>query len=222
MAGESIRPGEIILWVLGYLGVMLFYTALDVALWRKAFPKCGRALDLAAMALCLAGYFVLLKRAGRMPEVFAHISLWNIGLALACSAGFFLLLDKGLDPLLERLFPQSEKAYQAALDALRQAPVISLAQVCLLAPAAEEILMRGLVLGGLRGSIGLTGALLISSVLFAAFHFNMVQTLSALVCGLALGLLYAHTGSLFCCILAHGGYNLLSWLAMTGLFHPRS
>lgn len=222
MAGESMRPGEIILWVLGYLGVMLFYTALDVALWRKAFPKGARVLNLITMCLCLAGYLALLKQAGRMPSVFARITPISIVLALACSAGFFLLLDKGLDPLLERLFPQSEKAYQSALDTLRQSPVTSLIQVCLLAPAAEEILMRGVVLGGLKESLGVTAALLVSSLLFAAFHFNMVQTLSALVCGLALGLLYVHTGSLFCCILAHGGYNLLSCLAMTDLFHPRS
>ena len=33
----TMRPGEIALWVLKYLGIMLLYTLLDVALWRKAF-----------------------------------------------------------------------------------------------------------------------------------------------------------------------------------------
>ena len=218
----TMRPGEIALWVLKYLGIMLLYTLLDVALWRKAFPGQAQLLNILTMGLCLAGYLSLLEQAGRMPKLFADMSLPDIGLALACSTGLFLVLDKGLDPLLERMFPQSEAGYQAALEHLRQSPVTSLLQVCVLAPVAEEILMRGLVLGGLRGSLGVTVALLISSALFAAFHFNMVQTLSALVCGLALGLLYVHTGSLFCCILAHAGYNLLSYLAMMGLFHPRT
>ena len=218
----TMRPGEIALWVLKYLGIMLLYTLLDVALWRKAFPGQAQLLNILTMGLCLAGYLSLLEQAGRMPKLFADMSLPDIGLALACSAGLFLVLDKGLDPLLERMFPQSEAGYQAALEHLRQSPVTSLLQVCVLAPVSEEILMRGLVLGGLRRSLGVTAAFLISSALFAAFHFNMVQTLSALVCGLALGLLYVHTGSLFCCILAHAGYNLLSYLAMMGLFHPRT
>ena len=117
------------------------------------------------------------------------------------------------DPLLERAFPKSEAAYQEALERLARSPAASLLRVCLLAPVVEEILMRGFVLDGLRGSCGAAAALLVSSLMFAVLHFNMVQTLSALVCGLGLGLLYLKTGSVFCCILAHGGYNLLSWLA---------
>lgn len=52
--------------------------------------------------------------------------------------------------------------------------------------------------------------MVISAVLFALLHFNMAQTLSALVCGLVLGLLYLRTGSLFCCVITHMGYNLIS------------
>lgn len=221
MVEYTMRPGETALWVLGYLGIMLLYTLLDVALWRRVFPGQAQLLNLITMGLCLAGYLALLEQAGQMPKIFASISLPDIGLALACSVGFFLLLDKGLDPLLAGLFPQSEAGYQAALDHLRQSPVTSLLQVCLLAPVAEEILMRGVVLGGLRGSLGVTAALLISSALFAAFHFNMVQTLSALVCGVVLGLLYIKTDSVFCCILAHAGYNFISWIGMLETFHAK-
>ena len=66
----------------------------------------------------------------------------------------------------------------------------SLIQVCVLAPVIEEILMRGVVLGGMKNSYGTVTALLISATLFACLHFNMVQTLSAFVCGIILGLLY--------------------------------
>ena len=104
----TMRPGEIALWVLKYLGIMLLYTLLDVALWRKAFPGQARWLNLLTMGLCLAGYLALLEQAGRMPKLFADMSLPDIGLALACSVGFFLLLDRGLDPLLAGVFPQSE------------------------------------------------------------------------------------------------------------------
>ncbi|MCH5285800.1 MAG: CPBP family intramembrane metalloprotease [Christensenellaceae bacterium] len=78
----------------------------------------------------------------------------------------------------------------------------------------EEILMRGYLLQGLSVRYGHLIALLVSSLLFALLHFNMVQMLSAFVCGIALGLLYLRTGSLFCCILTHAGYNLISYVTM--------
>lgn len=70
--------------------------------------------------------------------------------------------------------------------------------------------MRGFLLGGLAADYGEGAALVISAVLFALLHFNMVQTLSALVCGMVLGLLYLRTESLFCCVITHMGYNLIS------------
>ncbi len=47
-------------------------------------------------------------------------------------------------------------------------------------------------------------------------HFNMVQTLSAMICGLILGLLYLQTDSVICCIAAHAGYNMISYFEMFG------
>ena len=84
----------------------------------------------------------------------------------------------------------------------------------MIAPIVEETLTRGFLLGGLREGYGAAGALLISSLVFALLHFNMVQTLSALVCALALGMLYLRTGSLLCCILAHCGYNTVSCIVL--------
>lgn len=72
--------------------------------------------------------------------------------------------------------------------------------------------MRGFLLGGLSENYCKLTALLISSALFALLHFNMVQTLSALICGVVLGLLYMHTGSVMCCIIAHAGYNAVEFL----------
>ena len=74
--------------------------------------------------------------------------------------------------------------------------------------------MRGFLLSGLALKYGKVIALFVSSMLFAVLHFNMVQTLSALICGIVLGLLYLHTGSIFCCILTHVGYNLISYVTI--------
>lgn len=211
MRQDSLSVFSAVLWTAAYLGVMLVYTWLDVAVWRKWFPGRSEWISLAAAAACSAGFLWLVQRR-RPVDIFSGVTLTGLLLAVACSVLFFLLLDCCLDPLLERAFPQSEAAYREALERLAEAPTASLLRVCLLAPVVEEILMRGLVLDGLRDTCGVSGALLLSSLLFAVMHFNMVQTLSALVCGLILGVLYLKTGSVFCCILAHCGYNLVSYL----------
>ena len=112
------------------------------------------------------------------------------------------------------MLPGSEARYQETLRHLNEAPVISFIQVCVLAPFMEEILMRGFLLGGLTVNYGKAAALALSSAVFALLHFNMVQTLSALICGVVLGLIYLQTGSVSCCIAAHAGYNMISFFTM--------
>ena len=199
-------------WVLIWLGFMLLYTFLDVAVWRRIAPRGEKYLHLAAMVLCMAAFLVLLRaKAGFVPDLSAGITPGALLLALACALALYLLLDRGLDPFFERLFPGSEKGYQETLRTLGAAPVISLIQVCVLAPVMEEVLMRGFLLEGLSVRYGGGTALAVSAVLFALLHFNMVQTLSALVCGVVLGLLYLRTGALLCCVVTHMGYNLISY-----------
>ena len=211
--GRNLSVGTAALWVAGYFGVMLLYTFLDVAVWRKLAPEASGWLDLVSTAACAVGFLLLLQR--RYPIRWTEgINISGLMLALVCAAGFYLVLDMGLDPLLAKAFPGSENQYQEAVRSLLRFPVPAFLKVCIIAPAVEEALMRGFLLDGLRSGYGTAAALLISAVVFALLHFNAVQTLSALVCGLVLGLLYLHTGSIFCCILAHFGYNAVSYFVM--------
>ena len=201
--------------VLAYFGIMLFYTFLDVAVWRKVAPDFSNIINIVTIAICIGVFIIFLKRVtGYQVQLLSNISFVGMMLAIGCSFLFFLLLDKGLDPIFEGIFPQSEQDYQEMIQSLTKSPMTSLIQVCVLTPVMEEILMRGVVLGGLKNSYGTVAALLISAVLFACLHFNMVQTLSAFVCGIVLGLLYIRTNSLFCCMIAHSGYNLISYVVM--------
>ena len=210
---DGISIGNGILWVLIWLGFMLMYTFLDVAVYRKFIPAGEKVLNVMTIALSIAVFLKLLERKHRFQvDLFRNVSFPGIWLAAGCAILLYVLLDKGLDPVFERVFQASEESYQESLQTLSKAPVMSLIQVCILAPVIEEILMRGYLLNGLSMSYGNIIALLVSSLLFALLHFNMVQTLSALICGIALGLLYLQTGSIFCCILAHAGYNLISYL----------
>lgn len=212
---SGISIGRGILWVLIWFGFMLFYTALDVAVWRKTAPLYEKYLNFFSIILCMLVFLILLTgRNDFRINLFGEISFQGILLAAGCAVLLYFILDRGLDPVFEQIFPASEETYQQMLQTLSSTPVISLLQVCVLAPVTEEILMREFLLGGLSLRYGKTTALLVSAFLFAILHFNMVQTLSAFICGIILGLLYLHTGSVFCCISAHAGYNLISYITM--------
>lgn len=214
MLSGNLKIGNAILWVVIYFGIMLFYTFLDIAVWRKFFLKFSNWLNIITIMICACGFVALLKRTGYQIRILSNVTLIGILKAICCSVLFFLLLDKCLDPILESVFSQSEQAYQETIQSLIKSPVTSLVQVCIIAPVIEEILMRGFVLGGLKNTYGIVVALLLSSMLFALLHFNMVQTLSAFVCGMILGLLYLQTNAILCCIIAHCGYNFISYITM--------
>ena len=201
-----------LLWLGGYFCVMLLYTAIDIILWKKIESPLSAWLNLASMLIFTILFIKVLaeKNAWRI-SLKSDASAKGIILALCCAVLFYFLLDKCLDPFFEGLFPASQDAYQDSLLSLAETPVPAFIHVCLLAPVTEEILMRGFALDGLKRTYGSGTALLVSSLLFALLHFNMVQTLSAFICGLILGILYLRTGSVLCCMLAHGGYNLISF-----------
>jgi len=79
--------------------------------------------------------------------------------------------------------------------------------VVVVAPVAEELFFRGLVLRGYARRYGLTKAVWGSAVLFAVFHLNPWQAVLALPLGLAFAWLVLRTGSLLPAILGHAMVN---------------
>ncbi len=195
-----------------YFLILLIATAIDIVVWRKLTTEFSNWLNIITMiALNIVFFKTLENRSGFEIRIFRNTSFNEIILAVGCAVLFYFLLDKFLDPIFESIFSKSEANFQEQLDSLRRAPMTSFIRVCLIAPIVEEVLMRGYVLGGLSNKYGIILALLVSAILFALLHFNMVQTLSALICGLILGILYIYTGSIFTCILAHALYNTISY-----------
>ena len=202
-------------WIAMYFIVMLIYTFFNVAVWRKVIFKYSNWLNIIFIIASDITFIILLcNKTDYRIGIFKNVTIKNVLLAVGCSILFYLLLDKCLDPIFESLYPASEQSYMDTVQSLLKSPVTSLLQVCIIAPIVEEILMRGFILGGLRNSYGITIALLISAALFAVLHFNMVQTLSAFICGIILGILFIKTGSILSCIIAHSGYNIISFAIM--------
>ena len=76
-----------------------------------------------------------------------------------------------------------------------------------LAPIFEEYLFRGRVLDHLVSRLGATPAVVLSALLFSAFHVRPMLLIGSFLAGLVLGLLRIATGSLHTCIAYHAGLN---------------
>jgi membrane protease YdiL (CAAX protease family) len=80
----------------------------------------------------------------------------------------------------------------------------------LIAPAAEEILFRGILYPAIKQAGFPQAALWGTAVVFAGIHWNVPIFLPLLALGLALALLYEVTNNLLACIAAHGMFNAVN------------
>ena len=78
----------------------------------------------------------------------------------------------------------------------------------IIGPAIEEIFFRGFMYKALKRHIGLLGAALLTSVIFAALHTNIVGFLPIFMLGLLLVYLYEKTGTLVASMTVHITHNL--------------
>ena len=134
-----MKIGNAIIWVVAYFGIMLLYTFLNIAVWRKKFPNYSEWINIIVIMICAVGFICVLK--GRHEiRIFSNVMPMGILLAVFCSILFFLLLDKCLDPLLESVFPKSEQDYQATIQSLIKSPAASLLQVCIIAHCGYNLI----------------------------------------------------------------------------------
>ncbi|HEX2192150.1 MAG TPA: CPBP family intramembrane glutamic endopeptidase [Acidimicrobiales bacterium] len=82
------------------------------------------------------------------------------------------------------------------------------------APVVEELFFRGLVLRAAERRLGTAWALAISSLAFAASHFQLVQFPGLAVVGLVFGILAVRTGRLGASIAAHVAFNATAVISL--------
>ena len=126
-----------------------------------------------------------------LPSLFIALGVSVIGYAASVAVSAFLGIF-GLQPVMADLsFPQ--EPVSAAIFVLN---------ITIVAPLVEEIVFRGIILNLLR-RFGDSLALLLSSILFAAVHMNLVQMPNAFIMGLVIGYFTLCTGSLWTGVLIH-------------------
>lgn len=93
---------------------------------------------------------------------------------------------------------------QKAFEELAESPIILIFSVSVVAPIFEEIIFRGIILNGMfRKLNSKVIAIIISSLLFALMHMNLVQGINAFLLGILLGYIYLKTKSIHLSIFAH-------------------
>lgn len=176
------------------VGAILAAPLLFMALLRL---RPGEAFGLrrahgAHYLMALAGAVPLQMAGGAMQELMIE--------ALPDSDAWRDMIERAMERLMEADSP---------LDmALLLLGAVVLAAIC------EELLFRGLMLRLLQRGGGWAVPILVTSVLFAAFHLDVVGFLPRTLMGVYFGLLVWRSGSVMPAILAHGANNSLAFAAV--------
>lgn len=95
--------------------------------------------------------------------------------------------------------------------------IMMVLNLLVLAPTAEEMLCRGIMIGNLKKSFSYKWAIVISSAIFGAMHImagGPVLVIGCVIMGLIFGLTYYKTGSLTAAIIVHAVANLPDFIFM--------
>lgn len=190
---------KIVWWIIVYLilvnVVPLFLYKQKISLWIGLFFGSAAFVLFAALNMDIR------------PGSFKGM---HLGLAIFISSVLFLVLDKGIDPVMERMFPD-KGWFDEAKKFLFKNPKQGFIWAVLIGPVTEEILFRSMIQRELYG-MGVIPAILLTTLLFAALHLNPHQFVSGLISGLVLGIAYFKTDSLWLVIMIHMLYNGMSYL----------
>ncbi len=95
--------------------------------------------------------------------------------------------------------------------------VVMAVNLLVLAPIAEELLCRRIMLDGLKQRFSERTALIVSAVIFGAMHImagGPALAIGATVMGLLLGAVYVKTGSLRAAVIVHAAANMPDFILM--------
>lgn len=95
--------------------------------------------------------------------------------------------------------------------------ILMVINLLILAPIAEEMLCRGIMINGLGKSFSLKTAVIASSLIFGAMHImagGPILVVGCVAIGLIFGITYVKTGSLTAAIMVHAAANIPDFIFM--------
>jgi membrane protease YdiL (CAAX protease family) len=169
--------------------------------------------------VCLVGSIAWAFRPARKPPLaFRYTSANDLGLGFLTWLGAMataFVVYVALMPITGNPIESLRKILAVATDAKRlhgQAPLawcIAIPRGCLLVPAFEELMFRGLLLDWLRRRLPNWKAVVVSAVMFAVMHVYPIAMPYAFLFGLFMGWLRLRTGSTVNTLFVHTLNNLL-------------
>ena len=178
-------------------------------LWLIAATRLAQMLAVMVLAVVQAGglHVLGLEKKTILPGCITGL-LWSAGFAAAAGLLFLVLFMVGQHPLA---------MIRSPLPAEPSQQILFFFVASIVAPIFEEIFFRGLIFGYIR-KWNLSAAVLISTALFAAFHFPTIPV-TQVVGGLAFAIAYHKSGSLMTPIVIHMLGNLAIFTLSLPVFH---
>ena len=213
-------PSVAVLFVLGLIAGVVLTLALGPegidALLGGSAPPGVTLLALTSFQvglLAVIGIFVIGPRALAGTHLVPNGGwgrgvLLGLGLGVPAWLGTTLLLVV-VGAVLELAGLPAEPGLAEEVAASLDPTVVVLAFV-VIAPVAEELFFRGVVLTAWEREYGPRVALIGSAALFAVAHISVLQAIPIFVLGLVLGVVYRRTRSLPASIALHAAFNAIS------------
>ena len=206
------------IWEIVY-PVLMYYTTLSIASYIaqmifgtgvENYMLCKTIGSMVAIPIVYADYKRDLMLTGKyglknpMTSI-QYMQLFGIvGITICLSIGLNNVIC--MSPLV-----QMSEEYQNASDAFYGSSfALELLGSALVTPLLEELLHRGVVYGRLRRHMQMWPAVILSALVFAVLHFNIVQFVYAFLLGVVFALFVEKTGKLSFAVIAHVVANAIA------------
>lgn len=198
-------------WQIAY-PVLMYYTAITIGSFlaqmffgtgNENYMLCKIIGSLVAIPVVYTDYKQDLIMTGRYhrKENFTKEKWIKLSLVVGITLFLSLALNNiiSMSPLV-----QMSQQYQNASDAFYGSTMgWELLGAAFVTPLLEELLHRGVVYGRLRRMMGFVPSLVVSALIFAVLHFNLVQFIYAFLMGLVFALFVEKSEALYPAIVAH-------------------
>ncbi len=215
--GCGLLIGILVSVVIMGVAIILFEPAIADEHFSLAAGMLIFYLALGGVAFAVMKYFNISMKAltgsiGRFKENI-RLSGWVIPLIAIsiCTAILILAAFAAIDENLYHSYHELGDRLSWPAESPAIVHILMVISAVILAPVVEEYIFRGILLSSWTVKWGATRAIIVSSLIFAIFHIDPV---GAFIAGVALCLIYFHTGSMLLVILIHMINNGLAVLAM--------
>ena len=146
-----------------------------------------------------------MKHSPKIKGVFGSIFLY---------VGVYLI-STILGSLLSGIMPESAENMTMTYEMLVDHSFLLVAFVGAVMPAiGEELLFRGYILGSFRHKYGIKMAIILSAVIFGAFHMSLVKFIPTMLLGICFAYIVSATDSIFITMGLHFINNFISFAAL--------